>query len=1254
MCLPDQSHIDQVRDALWKRPDGASVMVGAGLSRNASSLIPSTDILPTLDDLTESLFKDLYPQREHNNCGNVTHQSIEPNNFPRLAQEYEAAFGRGRLNQFLQDRIRDNQFGPTDVHKRLLRLPWRDVFTTNWDTLLEKSLTSVPERKYSILRNKDEIPLAARPRIVKLHGSFPAHFPLICTQEDYRTYPVKFAPFVNTVRQAMMETVFLLIGFSGDDSNFIHWTGWARDNLGESAPKIYLAGWLGLSYHRRRMLEHRNVVAIDLARHPKADQWPEHQRHKYATKWILYVLERGKPYMITKWPLPQTRRYLGMDVPDALQPVGEIKTDEPQKEPWPSDKSGPEGLSAQVDRIIWIWTHNRNLYPGWLAVPISVRRAISLNTDDWEPIILKVLPELDLVQQLNVIYELIWRREILLDPLLSELELAAQDVLRQINCQNRTISGAPKTGIEWSDVRRDYRNVMLALVTNARLRFDHETFKERLEALEDFQDDAPDVAQRIHHERCLWAIYSLDYKSLSDLLSNWSPEDCDPFWMVRKATLLYEMNRIDDAFELSRKAFSAIREIPDNIRSVVGPSREGWALWQVAVIESAISWMRFGQSDQDKAEFSPDRFNKRWRELAPMKCDTSSEIREYGNVLTPENKREVVSVFDLGRRTIPGMQFSNAGQYRQQAAYRVIRLSEVAGLPTFSFGTLKTAAEELSVSDTEVAVRLILRTLSYDKDDLFERILSRARVTLMPVELARKLTRICNSVIEYALPRIGVADAGGRRRFWTERMRVAMEVRSRLVVLLDPEDMEEVLSSALRAYQNETIIREQWLHQPLCNTLRRSWLALPIQRRAERVLDLLAAPIFGVDNAVRPLFLYPDPNELLQEQLPPPDRTNDNESRWQQIVSQLVRGLNEGGEARKRSSLWVHHIASWNRLTEEETIKVMQALWNEKFTESTGLPKETSLFEWAFMVLPEPGLAKQRFHNRYLSDRESVKENEGKLRKTLDQVGKAFSGMKTRGKSLALSETEEQFLIDILWQWSNAPMPASKNSSAFVSLHSVDQFVITEINGISAILAEVKIPVDLAEKLHQKMKGLSDLGFSAFGFIPGLSTVLENHFDELSQAMRLRLISQDKDLAEAALEALFKWLLLAVEPASRIQPPPDDLVREIGVMIATPRKETLGFALQVAKWIFDKGSGTQKESIRDMALEGLTYLLEELKYDRENVEGNNDLPDLRNYTVQLALSMYRHGLQNNHTIDSWLQAAKDDPLPELRYAIDSA
>ena len=464
-------------------------MVGAGFSRNASKARPDADTPPTWPELTRIISHRLDPQGGSGSRQGKEVGVPEPGSFPRLAQEYEAAFGRVELNRLLQSLVRDDDLKPEDVHGRLLRLPWRDVFTTNWDTLLERSLTSVPERKYSIVRNKDEIPLADQPRIVKLHGSFPAHFPLICTEEDYRTYPAKFAPFVNTVQQAMMETLFCLIGFSGDDPNFLHWSGWVRDNMGASAPKIYLAGWLDFPPHRRRMLEDCNVVPIDLARHPKANKWPEHQRHGYATNWILRTLEHGRPYEITDWPSKRTWSY--PSILDDLQPIMEVDPDEPKEELRYASGAEPEDLPKRIQEIIDVWAHNRSLYPGWLAIPSSVRQEISAKTNDWEPHILSALPHFVLVQRLSAIRELVWRREILLDPISPELESAAQDVLQQIDCQARTIGGVSDAAIDWGAAREACRSVALALVTVARHKFDHKAFKQRIEALKDFRTMIP-------------------------------------------------------------------------------------------------------------------------------------------------------------------------------------------------------------------------------------------------------------------------------------------------------------------------------------------------------------------------------------------------------------------------------------------------------------------------------------------------------------------------------------------------------------------------------------------------------------------------------------------------------------------------------------------------------------------------------------------------------------------------------------------
>ena len=249
-------------------------------------------------------------------------------------------------------------------------------------TLLERARLSVPERPYSVVHNKDEIPLSAQPRIIKLHGSLDGHYPLIAAEEDYRAYPERHAPFVNTVQQAMMETVFWLIGFSGSDPNFLEWSKWVQDNLGESAPRIYAAGWLELSADERDCLQSRNVVAIDIAQHPEAAHWPKHLHHRYATDWILCSLEGGRPYDVSDWPTPPTQSLA--EPPVHLKPVEVVTSDNPIEEPWsPHSSRDSQGVEDATRGLLNIWTKSRRIYPGWILAPLEVRGPLISRTRAW-------------------------------------------------------------------------------------------------------------------------------------------------------------------------------------------------------------------------------------------------------------------------------------------------------------------------------------------------------------------------------------------------------------------------------------------------------------------------------------------------------------------------------------------------------------------------------------------------------------------------------------------------------------------------------------------------------------------------------------------------------------------------------------------------------------------------------------------------------------------------------------------------------
>ena len=145
MNFPDHNHLIQLRNELWQRPRSrAAVMVGAGFSLNAR---PSPGIdtpFLTWRQLTRAMFDEIYPPTDRTIIDRE--EKFNRCNPLRLASEYEAAFERQKLEYFIRTHVPDSGHQPGPIHELLLQLPWRDVFTTNYDTLLER--TEVTERAY--------------------------------------------------------------------------------------------------------------------------------------------------------------------------------------------------------------------------------------------------------------------------------------------------------------------------------------------------------------------------------------------------------------------------------------------------------------------------------------------------------------------------------------------------------------------------------------------------------------------------------------------------------------------------------------------------------------------------------------------------------------------------------------------------------------------------------------------------------------------------------------------------------------------------------------------------------------------------------------------------------------------------------------------------------------------------------------------------------------------------------------------------
>lgn len=106
--------------------------------------------MPSWAQMAEARCDPLYPDDEKRRKIALA-EARATSGFLRIAQDH-SAFGAGDLNNRIRHLVPDMDYQPGDLHKRLLRLPWADVFSTNWDSLLERTASEVMERNYDIVR----------------------------------------------------------------------------------------------------------------------------------------------------------------------------------------------------------------------------------------------------------------------------------------------------------------------------------------------------------------------------------------------------------------------------------------------------------------------------------------------------------------------------------------------------------------------------------------------------------------------------------------------------------------------------------------------------------------------------------------------------------------------------------------------------------------------------------------------------------------------------------------------------------------------------------------------------------------------------------------------------------------------------------------------------------------------------------------------------------------------------------------------
>ncbi|KQL33191.1 hypothetical protein AN960_21250 [Bacillus sp. FJAT-25509] len=479
-------HLKKIRDNLWSK-DGksrVSVMVGAGFSLNASKIEDNFPGMALWNDLNKMMTE------------NLSHRAdLKDKDVLEIGQLYEEEYGRANLDEILKEAIPDDNYEPDFLHNELLNLPWADIYTTNYDTLLERAKRNVFDRNYQVVYDVNDIPNSTSPRIIKLHGSFPSNRPFIFTKNDYLNYPERFSPFVNMVQQSIMETTFVLLGFSGDDPNFERWTTWVRDNLGEQMPKIYMIGYK--QKNRKEYLKSKGITLIDfedlysLAKNPFQEMFAE------LFEFLAYKNREEK----IKWPYR------------------------------------PYGRGNVSD-----FKYNRETYPGWIVMPDDIRRSYSENIRLIANNKIADITSLNDKVNLEYINELLWCFEHFYIPLEYNTFIKLEKLIEE-NINN----------LDSND-----NNILLLLLKEARLDCKKEKFYKYKSLLEK-TDLENSQYHKIIHEEILFNLAFNNIENVKEQLDLWQVGEKEIEWGIKKAAILINISRNAEAKETLEKYLHMIR-----------------------------------------------------------------------------------------------------------------------------------------------------------------------------------------------------------------------------------------------------------------------------------------------------------------------------------------------------------------------------------------------------------------------------------------------------------------------------------------------------------------------------------------------------------------------------------------------------------------------------------------------------------------------------------------------------------------------
>lgn len=807
--ITDYPLIQKLAQALWQSEDdghGVAIMVGAGFSRSAATTQDINKKMPIWANLAKKIAEEL-GEEEHTDA-------------LRLAQMYQDYFGKQTLYDLLKNEIDDEIWQPAELYQQLLTLPWTEVLTTNWDTLLERAARDIHEPIYDIVNKQEDLACCHSPRIVKLHGTINLSSDLIFTQEDYRHYPKKYGIFVNFVRQVFVENELCLIGFSGDDPNFLQWIGWVRDNLQSNARRIYLVGALNLSSAKRKYLESLNVAPIDLFE-LVADIDDGDLKHKTAIELFLTQLSNFEVKKVWNW------------TPEHFDKIIELSRNQ---------------KAIEIEKALGALKMDRESYPDWIICPDSLRAKIFDQSCEYVFDLLDT--ELENTMKNNLLYELAWRYGIIFHYNISS---DFQKMLLAI-CEPDANSGLSV---------KQHLEIALYLLKCTR-------FTKKDSDQQEIIDKTTKILTanggywheglvELYYHQVLVAWDELNYPLMEKLVDK--IQGADPVWKLRKAFILSEITEFKESEMLVDNVFNElIQSYKRSKYSAFILSRLAWAKYFIEV----INYINNKKLSKKIKKISPiynleydilDSRSGNFELIEPLE-------KEISNCLEKQQEKDFIPLFKSGYYSDISI-FYDKKLLKNNIFNLFIRFDcfyNTVGLPIFmkDLGLIDDTALKLAKLenlDSRSKFSLAVRASSYCNSIILKTILSRNNIAKMHEDEINEFVENCCKAINYWAIKYQEKSNNANKKFIFNRLTVFIEILARLQIRVSVEKAIESFNLAITLLQNNFFGIST--SESLKNLYIYSMESIPICRHHELLITTLNDPLVEEPDRLNPVIYNP-------------------------------------------------------------------------------------------------------------------------------------------------------------------------------------------------------------------------------------------------------------------------------------------------------------------------------------------------------------------------------------------------------------